>query len=106
MDKRSLYYASKFYSCPLTRVDEEYNYNNLPKLIIINIINKNIFNKTKEDEAKLDWIFTFKDKRSDKESCFKNVLSIYFIELPKFRKYGKYNMKKMKDKYPWILFFK
>jgi len=101
--KRSLYYASHILSRSLPR-GKDYTYGDIPNLIMINILNKNYFNRTTEELEKRDWVFTIKDQRSNYESSFKNSLKIYFIELPKFKKYGKSHQKEMEDEYPWILF--
>jgi len=101
--KRSLYYASHIISRSLPK-GKDYTYGDVPNLIMINILNKNFFNRTTEELEKRDWVFTIKDQRSNYESSFKNSLKIYFIELPKFKKYGKSHQKEMEDEYPWILF--
>jgi len=101
--KRSLYYASHIISRSLPR-GKYYSYGDIPNVIMINILNNNLFDGTTKEQEKRDWVFTIKDERSNYESYFKDSLKIYFIELPKFKEYGKSNLEEMKNKYPWILF--
>jgi len=101
--KRSLYYASHILSRSLPR-GNYCSYGDIPNVIMINILNNNLFDGTTKEHEKRDWVFTIKDERSNYESFFKDSLKIYFIELPKFKEYGKSNLKEMENKYPWILF--
>jgi len=96
MFKRSLYYASNIISQSLVKGQP---YNKLPKLIMINLLNYNIFKKEKE---KPHWIFTLKEKETNEEKGFYGLINFHFIELPKYDKI--YDNTTMEKQYPWILF--
>ncbi|OUM58862.1 hypothetical protein PIROE2DRAFT_64135 [Piromyces sp. E2] len=50
------------------------------------------------------WEFTLKDKNTNEEKGFKDLLNIHFIELRKYKEYGVKRKNEMIDNYLWILF--
>jgi len=101
MYRRSLYYASNIIQQSLP-IGKEYQ--DLPKIIIINILNFNLLNGTKEEMAIPHWDFTIKDKITNEEKGFKDLLNIHFIELKKYKEYEVKHRNEMVNNYPWILF--
>ncbi|ORX84892.1 hypothetical protein BCR32DRAFT_325712 [Anaeromyces robustus] len=97
MFKRSLYYASGVIFQSLPRGNK---YNDMPNLIMINILNYKLFKNTEKEKLKYHWVFTFKEKDTNEEKDFKGLLNIHFIELPKYKRL---NQKVLQNKYPWIL---
>ncbi|ORX65565.1 hypothetical protein BCR32DRAFT_306091 [Anaeromyces robustus] len=97
MFKSSLYYASGIIFQSLPR---GHKYNDIPNLILINILNYKLFKNTEKEKFKYHWIFTFKEKDTNEEKGFKGLLNIHFIELPKYKKL---KQKDLQNKYPWIL---
>jgi len=71
MYKRTFYYVSKLIQQSLFVVKK---YENLPKVVMTNILNFNLLNDTKKEMTILHWDFTLKDKNTYKE---KFLMSIY-----------------------------
>ena len=101
MYKRTLFYASKIIHPSLLFGNK---YKKIPKVIMINILNFNLLNNTKEEMTIPHWEFTLKDKNTNEEKGFKDLLNIHFIELPKYKEYAVKHRNKMIDNYSWILF--
>ncbi|KAG4083290.1 hypothetical protein H8356DRAFT_1750007 [Neocallimastix lanati (nom. inval.)] len=66
-------------------------------LVMINILNFNLLNNTKEEMTIPHWEFTLKDKNTNEEKGFKDLLNIHFIELPKYKEYANYTNKREKE---------
>ncbi|ORX64714.1 hypothetical protein BCR32DRAFT_330531 [Anaeromyces robustus] len=97
MFKSSLFHASDalFHSLPSRE-----NYEEIPNVILINILNNNLFTDT-EDMEQRHWIFEITERNTKKGKGFKDLIKFHFIELPKF----KYELNEtMKKQFPWILF--
>ncbi len=58
--------------------------------IIINVLNKNYFNRTTEELEKSDWVFKIKDQRS----TFKNSLKYTLLNYPNLKNMDKVTLKK------------
>ncbi|KAL6592249.1 PD-XK nuclease family transposase-domain-containing protein [Neocallimastix sp. 'constans'] len=101
MYKRTLFYASKIIHQSLLFGNE---YKEIPKVVMINILNSNLLNNTKEEMTIPHWEFTLKDKNTNEEKGFKDLLNIHFIELPKYKEYAVKHRNKMIENYSWILF--
>jgi len=97
MFKRTLYYAAGIIFQSLPRANP---YDDIPKLIMINILNYEEFNKNDTEKKKYHWIFTFKEKYTNEEKDFEDLLNIHFIELPKYKGLKQDILEK---EYPWIL---
>jgi len=114
MGKRSIYYASGiiFQSLPKTAP-----YDELPELIMINILNYNFINgnsihiKFEDDDEeyknllneRCHSIYNIREVNSNRKEIFENTLTIHFIELKKFTM--EVNKEKLNsDKYRWIKF--
>jgi len=81
--KRTLFYWSKLYSTQIKKGD---NYKQLPKVITINILDFNYFNK--------EWVHLFFKPTADIDSTLTlEELEIHFIQLPAFRKKHQKNFK-------------
>ena len=93
IDKRTLFYWSKLYS---SNIKKGQNYEVLPKVITINILNFNYY-----DEK---WIHLFFTPTADVDSNLKmNELEVHFIQLPAFRKKHDKNFK-THDLERWLTF--
>jgi len=101
MIKKSLYYASILISRPIPHGEED---EKIPKVVMINILNFNLFMNNKKGMSKPHWIFNFKEKSINKKKGTKELLIIHFIELPKYKEYEKEHKNKMINNDPWILF--
>jgi predicted transposase/invertase (TIGR01784 family) len=101
MYKRTLFYASKIIHPSLLFGNK---YKKIPKVVMINILNFNLLSNTKEEMTIPHWEFTLKDKNTNEEKGFKDLLNIHFIELPKYKEYAVKHRNKMIDNYSWILF--
>ena len=93
IDKRTLFYWSKLYS---SNIKKGQNYEVLPKVITINILNFNYY-----DEK---WIHLFFTPTADVDSDLKmKELEVHFIQLPAFRKKHDKNFK-THDLERWLTF--
>ena len=83
IDKRPLFYWSKLYS---SNIKKGQNYEVLPKVITINILNFNYYHEK--------WVHLFFTPTADVDSNLKmNELEVHFIQLPAFRKRHEKNFK-------------
>jgi len=93
IDKRTLFYWSKLYSSSIKKGQD---YNVLPKVITINILNFNYY-----DEK---WVHLFFTPTADVDTNLKmNELEVHFIQLPAFRKKHDKNFK-THDLERWLTF--
>ncbi len=93
MFKRTLYYASGIIYQSLPRSKP---YDIIPKLIMINILNYELFIKD-EEKSKYHWKYILREEDTNESDYFKDTINILFIELPKCKD------KEVLEKNPWIL---
>jgi len=98
MFKRSLYFASGIIYQSLPRYEP---YESIPKLIMINILSYQLF-IWDEEKSKKHWNFTIKEKDTNEEKDFEDLINIHFIELLKYKNVDREFLKK---EHPWILLF-
>jgi len=91
--KRTLYYASGIIYQSLPRSKP---YDIIPKLIMINILNYELFIKD-EEKSKYHWKYILREEDTNESDYFKDTINILFIELPKCKD------KEVLEKNPWIL---
>jgi len=94
--KKSLYYASEIIYQALPRSEP---YDTIPKLIMINILNYQLFESNDEEIKKYHWNFTIKEKDTNEEKDFEDLINIHFIELTKYNELDQ----EVLEKNPWIL---
>jgi len=76
----------------------------IPKVIMINILNSNLFNSTEKGKTIPHSNYTFKEKDTNDEKGFEDLFNIHIIELLKYKEYGKKHTNELRRDNPWILF--
>lgn len=75
-------------------------YNRIPDLIMINLLNYNMFH----NKEKYHWSYALIERELKKEDEFSKMLNFHFIELEKFEKISNGNKNKTVNDNPWIHF--
>ena len=95
---------SFYYSLDLIYNSSPYSYHSIPKVIMINILNSNLFNSTDKEKNKLCRQYTLIDNDTNEKKYLKDLISIHIIQLLKYKEHRKKHNNELRRDDPWILF--